>query len=148
MITENHPLRHFNLRWRQPDNSMQTEQNVITARILHDVNKLEHKPPTLYRKHSHNSRNSTSVLSSRGNSVLWLSYGLDDRGSIPGRGKDFFLRHRDQICSGANPAYQMGTGRSFTGLNGRGVELTTHIHLAPRLRMRGATPPLLHTYTS
>jgi len=26
-------------------------------------------------------------------------------------------------------------------LNGRGVKLTTHLHLDPRLRKRGATPP-------
>jgi len=29
--------------------------------------------------------------------------------------------------------------------SGRGVKLTTHLHLAPRLRMRGAIPPLPNT---
>jgi hypothetical protein len=28
------------------------------------------------------------------------------------------------------------------GQSGRGVKLTTHLHLVPRLRMRGAVPPL------
>jgi len=35
----------------------------------------------------------------------------------------------------------MGTGVFLSGLNGRGVKLTTHLHLVPRLRMNGATPP-------
>jgi len=29
-----------------------------------------------------------------------------------------------------------------SGLSGRGVKLTTHLHLVPRLRLRGAIPPL------
>jgi len=29
------------------------------------------------------------------------------------------------------------------GQSGRGIKLTTHFHLVPRLRMRGAIPPLL-----
>jgi hypothetical protein len=41
-------------------------------------------------------------------SVQWLGYGLDDRCSIPGKGKDFSLRHR------AHPASsQMSTGSSI-----------------------------------
>jgi len=45
------------------------------------------------------------------NSVQRLSYGLDDRGSFPGRGGDriYSLRHRIQTDSGAHPAsYPMG----------------------------------------
>jgi len=39
-----------------------------------------------------------------------------------------------QTGSGAHPAsWTMGTGY-FRGVNGRGVALTTHLHLAPRLR--------------
>jgi hypothetical protein len=34
---------------------------------------------------------------------------------------------------------------SFFGQSGRGVVLTTHLHPAPRLRTRGATPLLLYT---
>jgi hypothetical protein len=37
----------------------------------------------------------------------------------------------------------MGTGGSFPpGQSGRSVKLTTHLHLEPRLRMRGDIPPL------
>jgi len=50
---------------------------------------------------------------------------------------NFPLRHRAQNISGAQPAsYIIGTWR------GRSVNLTTHIHLAPRSIMRGAIPPL------
>jgi hypothetical protein len=46
----------------------------------------------------------------------WLDE-LDDRGSIPGRGCNFFsLRHRVQNGSGSHPAsYPMGTWGSFPG---------------------------------
>jgi hypothetical protein len=55
--------------------------------------------------------------------VQWRVYNLDDR---------------IQTGSGVHPAsYAMGTGGSF-----RGVKLTTHLHIMPRLRMRGAIPPL------
>jgi hypothetical protein len=54
----------------------------------------------------------------------------------------FSLRHHVQTGSGVHPAsYPMDTGGSFS----RGVELTTHLHLEPRLRMRGATHPLPNT---
>jgi len=40
-----------------------------------------------------------------------------------------------QTGPGAHPAsYTMGTGCLFPGFNGWGVELTTHPHLAPRLK--------------
>jgi hypothetical protein len=47
------------------------------------------------------------------------SYGLEDRGSIPGRLRDFSLLHSVQTDSGAHP---VGT-REFLpgGLSGRGV---------------------------
>jgi len=39
-----------------------------------------------------------------------------------------------------------GHRRLFSsGKSGRGVKLTTHIYIQPRLRMRGAIPPLPHT---
>jgi len=39
---------------------------------------------------------------------------LDDRGSVPSRGRVFFLRYRVQAGSGAHPAYYpMGTGGLF-----------------------------------
>jgi hypothetical protein len=36
----------------------------------------------------------------------------------------------------------MGIGALTEVLSGRGVRLTTHLHLVPRLRIRGAIPPL------
>jgi hypothetical protein len=51
-------------------------------------------------------------------------------------GQVFFVRRHVQTGSGPHPAaYPMGT-------------LITHLHLAPRLRMRGAISPLLHTSSS
>jgi hypothetical protein len=40
---------------------------------------------------------------------------MDDRDSIPGKGRDFSsLRHRVQTCSGAHSApYPVGTGSLF-----------------------------------
>jgi hypothetical protein len=41
-----------------------------------------------------------------------------------------------------------GYRRLFSqGQSGRGVKLTTHLHLVPRLLMRGAVPPLPQTYS-
>jgi len=43
-----------------------------------------------------------------------LGYGQDDRGSVPGRGKNFSLRHRVQTSPGSHPAfYSIGTGGLF-----------------------------------
>jgi len=45
-----------------------------------------------------------------------VGYGLDDRLSIPGRGRDFSHLHRVQTDSGAHPAsYPMGSGGRFPG---------------------------------
>jgi hypothetical protein len=58
---------------------------------------------------------------------------------VPAGGGNFSL-HRVQTSSGAHPAsYPMGTRGSFPGM-----KLTTHIHLVPRSRLRGAIPPLPH----
>jgi hypothetical protein len=47
-------------------------------------------------------------------------YGLDDRGSIPDRGRGFFSSPCVQTSSGAHPAsYSMGTGGSFPGSKAR-----------------------------
>jgi hypothetical protein len=44
-----------------------------------------------------------------------MGYGLDSRGSIPGRGRDTSLPHGVQACSGAHPAsYPSGTGGSYS----------------------------------
>jgi hypothetical protein len=56
-------------------------------------------------------------------------YGLDNRGSIPGRFKiDLSSSLCVQTSSGAHPAScKMGIGGPFPGVNrGRGVTLTTH----------------------
>jgi len=54
------------------------------------------------------------------NEVAWLHYGLDDRTSVPVRGRDSFLFATGY---GAQPAsYPMGTGRSFLGVKRTGRE--------------------------
>jgi hypothetical protein len=48
---------------------------------------------------------------------------LGDQGSIPGGGRDFFLRHRVRTGSGAHPAsYPMVTGGYLTGFKRPGRE--------------------------
>jgi hypothetical protein len=60
---------------------------------------------------------------------------------------DFYLHHRVQIGSGAHPAsYPVGAGGLFPwGKAARCVNLTTHLHLVLRSRMRGAISPLPNT---
>jgi hypothetical protein len=66
---------------------------------------------------------------------------MDERGSIPGRGKKFFsLPQCVQTASGAHASsYPKVPGGGISP----GVKLTTHLHLVPRSRTRGAIPPLL-----
>jgi hypothetical protein len=75
-----------------------------------------------------------------------LGYGLDDRGSrvqFPAGTGNFSLHHRVQNGSGAHPAsYPTGTRVFPWEKSGRDVKLTTHLHLVPRPRIRGAIPPL------
>jgi hypothetical protein len=62
------------------------------------------------------------------------SYGLEDRDSKPDRAKLFC--HNAQTASEAHPAsYPTGTG-----IISYWVKRPTHLHLVPRLRMRGAIP--------
>jgi hypothetical protein len=58
------------------------------------------------------------------------SYGLHGRGSIPGMGKMYFSfpQHPHQLWG----HYVMDTVGSFPG---RGVKLTSHLHLVPRSGM-------------
>jgi hypothetical protein len=95
--------------------------------------------------------NMKSLMSkSRDSSVgIALGYGLDDRGSrvrFPAGAGNSSLHHRVQTGSGAHPAsYPMGTGGSFPGINGRGLKLTTHLHLVPRSKEEWSytsTPPI------
>jgi hypothetical protein len=55
--------------------------------------------------------------------------------------------HSVQMGSWANPAFcPLGTWDSFPGGEAVGaVKWTTHIHLAPRLRMRGSIHPFPYT---
>jgi hypothetical protein len=64
--------------------------------------------------------------------IIMTGYGL---GSIPGIENIFFFP-RVQTDSGNHPAsYPMGTGKLFPpGSIGRGVKLTTHLHLVVRSR--------------
>jgi hypothetical protein len=84
---------------------------------------------------------SKSNCISVGSSVSIVSgYGLDDRAievRSPAGAKDFSSSPCVQTGSGAHPAScTMGTGASSPGLKrGRGVTLTTHPHLVPRLSM-------------
>jgi hypothetical protein len=71
--------------------------------------------------------------------------GLDDRGSTPGRGKRISpLASVSRPALGpTQPPVQRVPGVLSPGLKrGRGVTLTTHLHLVPRSRMsRSYTPP-------
>jgi hypothetical protein len=60
-----------------------------------------------------------------------------NQGSFPDKDKRFFsLLHDVQTGSGVHPAsYTVGTRASFQKLSGRGMKLTTHLHLVPRSRI-------------
>jgi hypothetical protein len=67
-----------------------------------------------------------------GRSVVW----------IPLQKRKFLLLHNVQTDSGVHPAfYSMGTC-VLPGSGGRGMKLTTHLHLESTLGIRGAVPPL------
>jgi len=57
---------------------------------------------------------------------------------------NFSLHYGIQTSSGTHPAsYPMGIRNSFPrGKAAGGVKLISHLHLVPRSRMLGATPPL------
>jgi hypothetical protein len=66
---------------------------------------------------------------------------MDDRSSIPGRSRDFSVRHRVQTGSGAHPAsFARGTGSSYPGVKRSRRE--DDLHLVPRLRIHGIITPL------
>jgi hypothetical protein len=85
---------------------------------------------TLFNEELHN------LHWSRGSSGSIVSdYGLDDRGSIPDRGRGFFfqLLRPDRPTQ---PPIQRVPGVLSPGIKcGRGVTLTTHPHLVPSLSM-------------
>jgi hypothetical protein len=55
-------------------------------------------------------------------------------------GKEIFFLQNVQTDAGAHPPYSMSTGNLSRGKSGRGVMSTTHLHMAPHLRMCGAMP--------
>jgi hypothetical protein len=66
--------------------------------------------------------------------------GMDDRDSTAGRSRDFLLLHLFQTDTEVCPAlYAMGTWGS------RGVKLSDHLHVVPRLKNRGAISTLPYT---
>jgi hypothetical protein len=73
-------------------------------------------------------------------------YGLDDLGSIAGRGKSLSLLHSVQTNSGAHPAsYPMGTGGVLLGDKVAGCEADHSPPTNAEVQNGGAIPPLLHT---
>jgi len=82
-------------------------------------------------------------------SVYWLGYGLDIRGSTPGRRREvilFLFATASRPRWGPFSVLFNGHSTLFPrGLNVRSVKLTTHLNLVPRLKMGGAVPPFPHT---
>jgi hypothetical protein len=77
-------------------------------------------------------------MRSRGSSVsIVTDYGLNERDSISDRGRGFFLVSASRPALGpTQPPVQWVPGVLSPGIKrGRGVMLTTHPHLVPRLRM-------------
>jgi hypothetical protein len=66
-----------------------------------------------------------------------MGYGIDCRGSNPGKGKIFLSSAASRPSLGPTSAsYPMGTGADFPrGKAEMGMKLTIHIHLVPRSRM-------------
>jgi hypothetical protein len=106
------------------------------------LNSLTHAPCNTHVKRNNRFLHLSSCSRSSSVSIVIMlrvrQPGLDSRQK---RGTS--LHHRVQTGSGAHPAsYPTGTGGSFPGVKRRGVKLTTHLHLVPRLRMRGDIYPL------
>jgi hypothetical protein len=74
-------------------------------------------------------------------SGITLGYGLDDRGFESRQGMGIFL-FTTASRPALGPAIQWVPGLIPWGWSGRGMTLTTHLHLVPKSRMRGAIPPL------
>jgi hypothetical protein len=76
--------------------------------------------------------------------------GLDDRRIeflFQGKEIDFYFLHSVQSVSGDHPAsHLMGNVGSFLEIKRLGGDVTTHLQLLPRLKLRGSIPPLLHLH--
>jgi hypothetical protein len=64
--------------------------------------------------------------------------------SSPGRIKNSNFSISSRLCF-TKPPIEWVTGAHFPGISGRGVKLTTHLQLVPRLRNYGSLHPLPHT---
>jgi hypothetical protein len=86
------------------------------------------------------------LLCEPGSSVSTVvGYGLGDQGSIPDRGRGFFLYPLRLAGCEANPVSSTtGTGDLPRGKCGRGVLLTTHPFYYRGFRKRKVKPPLLY----
>jgi hypothetical protein len=70
-------------------------------------------------------------------------YGLDGRGSIPGRARRFYQLHNVKIGPGAHPAsYLMGTGGSFPEVKRSGREADHPPPSSAEVKNGGAILPL------
>jgi len=80
--------------------------------------------------------------------VLRLRYGLEYRGIVVWFPAGALQIWRDWLCSLARlPLYRHKELLSWWQ-NSRGVQLTTHTHLVPKVRMHGTIPPLTHACTA
>jgi hypothetical protein len=79
-------------------------------------------------------------------SVRWLCYGLDNRGTIPGMAVFFPLCHQVQTGSGGRPSLlYSGLRRSFFGVKRPEHEVHHSLPYSAELSMRGSVPPLPRT---
>jgi hypothetical protein len=78
-----------------------------------------------------------------------MDFEMDDRGisvRFPTKAGNNSLLYSVQIGPGTHPAsYTMDTVGSFPRGKAGVVEPTTHLHLMPRVKTRGAIPPVPHT---
>jgi len=75
------------------------------------------------------------------------SFGWMIGGSSPTKGWEFFSSppRPDRLCGPTSLLFNVYQGLFPWGQSGRGVKLTTHLHLVPRSRIRRTIPPLPNT---
>lgn len=86
-------------------------------------------------------------------SLKRLGRGLDTRGTVillAAGTVELFHRHSVRRGCGAHPGSHTISGGGLFALrcSGRSVRLTPDLYLEPRLRMSGATPPLLYAFVT